>query len=86
MKEVLTKYAISHVAKDYLRVSTFHGNDRGNDARAFTSSDVVLTTYMTLVKDYQNANTLYRPKWFRVVLDEGTLQLLFVKRRDRLQE
>jgi len=62
---------ISHIAENYLNVATFHGNDRGNDPQTFTSSDLVLTTYSTLVKDHQNAGVLHRLKWFRVVLDEG---------------
>jgi SNF2 family DNA or RNA helicase len=62
---------ISHIAENCLNVATFHGRDRGNEPRAFVGSDLVLTTYSTLVKDYQNARILHRVKWFRIVLDEG---------------
>ena len=72
-QSIVTDCAISHIAKDYLNVATFHGNDRGNEPQAFASSDLVLTTYSTLVKDHQNAGVLRRLKWFRVVLDEGKI-------------
>jgi SNF2 family DNA or RNA helicase len=67
----VTDCVVSHIAENYLNVATFHGNDRGNEPRAFASSDLVLTTYSTLVKDHQNAGILHHLKWFRVVLDEG---------------
>lgn len=70
-RPILTDLVTSHIAENYLNVATFLGNDRGNEPRAFTSSDLVLTTYSTLVKDYQNAGILHRLKWFRVILDEG---------------
>jgi SNF2 family DNA or RNA helicase len=64
-------HAVSHITENYLNVATFHGNDRENEPRTLGSSDLVLTTYSTLVKDNQNAGVLHRLKWFRVVLDEG---------------
>jgi hypothetical protein len=67
----VTDCVVSHITENYLNVATFHGNDRGNEPRAFAGSDLVLTTYSTLVKDSQNARVLHRLKWFRVVLDEG---------------
>jgi len=34
--------------------------------------DIVLTTYATLVSEYQNEQSLlYETNWFRLVLDEG---------------
>jgi SNF2 family DNA or RNA helicase len=69
----VTDLLISHIADNHLNVAAFHGNARGNEPGAFASSDLVLTTYSTLVKDHQNAGVLHRLKWFRVVLDEGKL-------------
>ena len=63
----------SHLAENCLNVATFHGSDRGDEPEAFINPDLVLTTYATLVKDHQNAGVLHRLKWFRVVLDEGTI-------------
>ena len=38
--------------------------------------DIVVTSFATLVRDYQKDRRIYEYNWFRVVLDEGqTLRL-----------
>lgn len=69
----MTNRIISHIAENCLNVVSFHGSDRRNEPQSFVSLDLVLTTYSTLVKDNQKAGVLHRLKWFRVVLDEGTI-------------
>jgi SNF2 family DNA or RNA helicase len=73
---------ISHIAENYLNVATFHGSDREDEPRAFASSDLVLTTYSTLVKDHQKAGVLHRLEWFRVVLDEGKAHRILCRNND----
>lgn len=67
----LANNEISHIAENQLNVAIFHGKDRANDPSAFYHSDLVLTTYSTLVKDFQTMQVLYRLHWFRIILDEG---------------
>jgi SNF2 family DNA or RNA helicase len=68
---ILANTEISHIAENQLNVATFHGKDRANEPSAFYHSDLVLTTYSTLVKDFQTMQVLYRLDWFRIILDEG---------------
>ena len=73
MKQQLLTVLLSHIAENCLSVITFHGSNRVNEPQAFIGSDLVFTTYSTLVKDYQNARVLHRLRWFRIVLDEGNV-------------
>jgi SWI/SNF-related matrix-associated actin-dependent regulator of chromatin subfamily A3 len=55
-----------------LRVLKYHGVRRKNLERVIEEADIVLTTYHTLVVDYEKrSKPLHDIEWFRVVLDEG---------------
>ncbi|KAL2354227.1 SNF2 family N-terminal domain-containing protein [Cryomyces antarcticus] len=62
-----------HIRQNTLRVHTFHGAGRTTDLRTLVESDVVLTTYLTLVSDFSGASpVLQNLDRFRLVLDEST--------------
>ncbi|KAL9074939.1 MAG: hypothetical protein Q9157_004188 [Trypethelium eluteriae] len=69
--EVWSSEIDRHLAKGLLHTVKFHGNRRETDPRVLGATDVVLTTFSTLMKDYQNKKVLYHIAWFRTILDEA---------------
>lgn len=71
-----------HTQPSSLRVTRYHGHDRAKHFSELLSFDVVLTTYGTVTKDFNKIyrggrEALFYVRWFRLVLDEGLLFLLF---------
>ena len=56
---------------DSFEIFIYHGGNR-NKTNIF-GSDVIITTYNTLVKDYFSTqdSILYKTKWYRIILDEA---------------
>jgi hypothetical protein len=71
--------ARSKLANQSLEVIEYHGGSRPRDVNVLATPDVVVTTYETLLSDFQGrttrvtgeVNPLARIKWWRVVLDES---------------
>lgn len=64
-----------------LKVLTHHGPNRSRGLASIIDSDVVLTTYQTLVADHDNHSApLNQFAWFRIVLDEAH----FIRRQSTL--
>jgi SWI/SNF-related matrix-associated actin-dependent regulator of chromatin subfamily A3 len=60
-----------HIVPDCLRTLVYHGSRRKSAFAEMKSPHVVLTTYTTLVSDWQSKNSpLYEKEWFRVIIDE----------------
>lgn len=58
----------------------YHGPNRCKDLTTLIDSDVVITTYNTLAKEFGVAgqtrtSPLHSIEWFRVVLDEGIINV-----------
>ncbi|KAK0631419.1 SNF2 family N-terminal domain-containing protein [Immersiella caudata] len=54
------------------RILKHHGNTKAKGVEDLLLCDIVLTTYSTLVSEFQNEESvLYDVNWFRVVLDEA---------------
>ncbi|KAI9688916.1 MAG: hypothetical protein M1822_001273 [Bathelium mastoideum] len=62
---------LRHIAEGFLNTVKFHGNRRETNPRALSVADVVLTTFSTLIKDYQKQKVLHHVAWFRIILDEA---------------
>ena len=58
-----------------LKVTVYHGRGREIDPVLLADSDIVLTTYHTIVADVADTtdseSAIFRVKWFRIILDEG---------------
>lgn len=55
-----------------LKTLKYHGSARKHLEPMMEQVDIVLTTYRTLVVDYEKkSKSLHDVEWFRVVLDEG---------------
>ena len=58
-----------------LKVAVYHGRGREIDPGLLADSDIVLTTYHTIVADVADTtdseSAIFRVKWFRIILDEG---------------
>lgn len=70
-----------HFLPGALSVVVFHGPKRCQDLGFLTSSNVVLTTYATIVAEDKGNKLLQELKWFRIVLDEG--RRIFCSRLDQ---
>lgn len=58
----------------------YHGLKR--KTLALEDADIVLTTYHTIVSDFgDKPSLLYAIEWHKVVLDKGTSNLIFLKKR-----
>lgn len=60
-----------HIIPGNIRLETYHGPNRENIAKLFSTCDILLTTYETLRLDWNIEGPLFSFEWFRVVLDEG---------------
>ena len=52
----------------------YHGPDRGSLSNQFQDTDVVVTTYETLLSEWEapeETRPLFCWNWLRVILDEG---------------
>jgi hypothetical protein len=59
-----------------LRVVKYHGSGRSREPEKLAESDIVLTTYHTLLSDATRfESSIYQIRWYRVVLDEGKLNI-----------
>lgn len=54
-----------------LRVYVHHGPSRTKDASAFSAYDVVVTTYQIASTERAADGPLFKPHWWRVILDEA---------------
>lgn len=55
-----------------LKVLVHHGNERPCDPKVMANHDIVLTTYHTLIADYNRKKpTATEVAWYRIVLDEA---------------
>jgi SWI/SNF-related matrix-associated actin-dependent regulator of chromatin subfamily A3 len=59
-----------HVAPGSLKCSKYHGTSKATEVDII-DSDVVLTTYATLISDSHHKGGLHSFHWFRIVIDEG---------------
>ena len=60
----------------FSNIVTYHGHGREGDAKALANSDIVLSTYHTISHEASDKESpLWQIKWFRIVLDEGKLQI-----------
>jgi hypothetical protein len=67
-----------HLSQDSLQWYKYHGDNRDVSMVALLKHDIVLTTYATLVYEFQRgASMLHRTHWYRFVLDEGELYFSF---------
>lgn len=57
-----------------LKERFYYGQGINIDPRSLAEHDIVFTTYETVCSDAKRSNTLQATPWYRVVLDEGTLQ------------
>ncbi|PVH83872.1 hypothetical protein DL98DRAFT_558686, partial [Cadophora sp. DSE1049] len=61
----------SHFHVGTLRQAVYHGKSRRQVALEFSQTDIVLTTYETLRREYAAKGPLFTTSWRRVVLDEA---------------
>ncbi|KAF5498770.1 DNA repair protein RAD5A [Colletotrichum fructicola] len=60
-----------HVLRECLNTIVFHGQSRPHDSKSLLKTDIVLTTYGTLVAEEKGRKVLQQLNWFRIVLDEA---------------
>jgi SWI/SNF-related matrix-associated actin-dependent regulator of chromatin subfamily A3 len=61
-----------HIFRGSLRYCKYHGQDRPKDPSILVRYDVVLTTYGTVVADFNRPHkVLENVKWYRLIADEG---------------
>ena len=57
-----------------LKCIKYHGLNRERSLDKLCEADIVITTYHTLASDTSSTNNpLNKLEWYRLVLDEGTL-------------
>ncbi|OAP56382.1 hypothetical protein AYL99_09561 [Fonsecaea erecta] len=61
---------LSHVNLP-LKILKYHGSARTNDPRVMADSDIVLTTYHTIIADKHRSDPATEIAWYRIVLDEA---------------
>ena len=65
-----------HIFRGSLRYCKYHGQDRPKDPSILVRYDVVLTTYGTVVADFNRPHkVLENIKWYRLIADEGIWSL-----------
>ena len=66
-----------HIEPNSLSCKLYYGANRHKDWHETANSDVVITTYNTVVIEWRDLNPWKKPlfltKWYRLVLDEGQL-------------
>ena len=66
--------SISRLDKS-ITVGKYYGKGRNVEVKEYLDRDLVFTTYHTIAASkYQTDSTIFRIKWFRIVLDEGRSQ------------
>ena len=66
--------AFRHIHEGQIRIIKYHGPDRGSLPNQFQDTDVVVTTYETLLSEWEapeETRPLFCWNWLRVILDEG---------------
>ncbi|KAF2492843.1 hypothetical protein BU16DRAFT_620161 [Lophium mytilinum] len=59
-----------HVAPRLLKCTKYHGTSKATESEIL-DSDIVLTTYATLIADSTRNSNLHGIHWFRVIIDEA---------------
>jgi SNF2 family DNA or RNA helicase len=63
-----------HIFRGTLRYCKYHGQDRPKDPFFLVRYDVVLTTYGTVVADFNRSHKVLESiNWYRLIADEGNL-------------
>lgn len=67
---------LRHIQQDYISIFKYHGSGRQDKALRCFESDIVFTTYKTMIgeqqsKDASKTKILHNIEWFRIILDEG---------------
>ena len=59
-----------------LRVCEYHGRGRETNMDAIADAEVVLSTYHTLAgESAKSTSPLFKIHWFRIILDEGIINI-----------
>jgi hypothetical protein len=59
-----------------LRVCEYHGRGRETNVGAIADAEVVLSTYHTLAgESAKPTSPLFKIHWFRIILDEGIINI-----------
>lgn len=80
--KILRNHALTNYRhlEEGLKVIIYHGRGREVDPMVLADSDIVLSTYHTIAAEATDSESaLFRIKWFRITLDEGTRQQQSVK-------
>jgi len=65
-----------HVFRGTLRYIKYHGQDRPKDPSFLARYEIVLTTYGTVVADFNRSHKVLESiEWYRIIADEGTFTL-----------
>lgn len=59
-----------HIAPQFLKCTKYHGASKATETEIL-NSDIVFTTYATLIADSSRESILHGIHWFRIILDEG---------------
>jgi hypothetical protein len=64
-----------HTRAGCLKVAKYHGHERVHEYSELTSHDIIITTYGTIATEHRKTQrrVLYHMRFFRIVLDEGSL-------------
>lgn len=68
------RYTANHTSRlsKSIKVGRYYGKGRNVESKEYLDLDIVFTTYHTVAYSMnQNESTIFRIKWFRIVLDEG---------------
>ncbi|KAK1639490.1 SNF2 family N-terminal domain-containing protein [Colletotrichum phormii] len=65
-----------HLSGDYFNWRRHHAQNRLQDMYHLSTSDIILTTYTTLAKEWKahvtaNASLIFSHEWHRIILDEA---------------
>lgn len=61
----------SHIHPGRITTAIYLGSGRKTLRDGLLNSDVILTTYETMRRDWEEGGPLFKVQWYRVVLDEG---------------
>ncbi|EHK18835.1 uncharacterized protein TRIVIDRAFT_193915 [Trichoderma virens Gv29-8] len=68
---IVTPKSSNHIHPGALKIAIYHGSDRQKLQDSLQNSDITLTTYETMRRDWEENGALFTRQWLRVVLDEA---------------